>query len=142
MIAVIDTSVAVKWIFPDPKREPGVGHALTLLQAVADGEVEPLQPPHWLAEVAAVVTRLDAGLAGEALDLLHAMELPTAEDVEVYQRAAAIAAELDHHVFDTLYHAVALERGATLVSADRRYVRKATSLGRVVPLESWETVCV
>lgn len=46
-----------------------------------------------------------------------------------------MAAQLDHHLFDTLYHAPALESGAAvLVSADDRYVRKNGPLGNVVSL--------
>ena len=38
---------------------------------------------------------------------------------------------LDHHLFDTLYHAVALEEGATLVTADAAYFAKAKNLGGI-----------
>jgi hypothetical protein len=43
-------------------------------------------------------------------------------------------------LFDTLYHAVALEQGALLVSADRRYLNKAGGLGQIVGLEDWRGV--
>jgi predicted nucleic acid-binding protein len=36
---------------------------------------------------------------------------------------------LNHHLFDALYHAVALEVGATLVTADEVYFNKAKELG-------------
>jgi len=36
-----------------------------------------------------------------------------------------------HHLFDTLYHAVALEEGATLVTADAAYFAKAKDLGGI-----------
>jgi predicted nucleic acid-binding protein len=99
--------------------------------------VEPIQPPHWLAEVAAVVTRLRPEIAEAALDLLDAMEFPVAGDLAVYRRAIQIAADLRHHLFDTLYHAVALEHDATLISADGPYLRKARHLGATLALESW-----
>jgi predicted nucleic acid-binding protein len=38
-----------------------------------------------------------------------------------YRRAVEIAVALNHHLFDTLYHAVALEEGATLVTADEAF---------------------
>ena len=51
---------------------------------------------------------------------------------EVYRRARELAITLDHHMMDTLYHAVALDHGdAELVTADERYWRKARSLGAV-----------
>jgi predicted nucleic acid-binding protein len=42
-----------------------------------------------------------------------------------------IAVGLNHHLFDTLYHAVALEEGATLVTADEAYFAKAKQLGGI-----------
>lgn len=138
MRAVIDASVIVKWFFPDPSREPDSDRALEVLSAIRDGRLEPLQPPHWLAEVAAVVSRLQPRLADEAIDLLDAMEIPVNGEATVYKRAAALAARLDQHLFDTLYHALALEREALLISADRRYYNKAHKLGHIVYLADWE----
>ena len=138
MIAVIDASVIVKWFFQDPIREPDSDRALAVLEGIRRGAIEPMQPPHWLAEVAAVITRLHPRLAEEAIDLLDAMEFPVTGAAAVYKRAAALASNLNQHLFDTLYHAVALEVGATLVSADRRYYRKALHLGQIVYLADWE----
>lgn len=53
------------------------------------------------------------------------------------RRAARLAADLDHHLFDTLYHAVELERDATLLTADRKYVRKAGQVGHLVLLDAF-----
>jgi len=138
VITVIDASVIVKWFFPDPVRESGSNHPLAVLKAVREGRVEPLEPPHWLAEVAAVIARLEPGIAEEAVDLLDAMEFRVSGDAVIYKRAAMLAAELNHHLFDTLYHAVALEHDATLISADRRYFNKARHLDRIAYLPDWE----
>jgi hypothetical protein len=49
--------------------------------------------------------------------------------------------QLGHHLFDTLYHAVALEtEGAALVTADDAYRHKALQLGvgQVVALSDWQ----
>jgi predicted nucleic acid-binding protein len=131
---VIDASVAVKWVFPDPAVEPDADRALAVLRAVRDETLEVIQPPHWLLEVMAVVARLAPDLCGPALGLLDALELNVCADVAVIARGAALAAALDHHLFDALYHAVALERNATLVTADACYARKARSHGRVLLL--------
>jgi predicted nucleic acid-binding protein len=134
---VVDASVVVKWVLPDSEREPGTAPALRLLAAITTGEVEPIQPPHWLAEVAAVITRLRPAIIEPSLDLLDALELPVALDLAIYRRASRIASALEHHLFDTLYHAVALERGALLVTADAHYQRKARSLGGITSLAGW-----
>lgn len=137
MKLVVDASVAVKWVIPDPASEPDADRAVELLNAVRDGRVELIQPPHWLAEVAAVISRLRPEIANRAIDLLDALELAVEAGAETYKRASRIAAQLDHHLFDTLYHALAIERDALLVSADDRYVRKASALGNVVALRKW-----
>jgi predicted nucleic acid-binding protein len=139
MKLVIDASVLVKWIFPESPEESDVGAALALLEEVRQGRVEVVQPPHWLLEVAAVVTRMRPEIAETAIDLFDAMELPVAAEPVVLKRASRMAAQLEHHLFDTLYHAVALERGAVLVTADHRYAVKARPLGGIVLLQDWRS---
>ena len=46
--------------------------------------------------------------------------------------------KLNHHLFDTLYHAVALEEKATLVTADRKYYDKARRMGSILMLEEFD----
>jgi predicted nucleic acid-binding protein len=140
MRMVIDASVVVKWLFPESEAEGNTEEALALLAAIQTGIIDLLQPPHWLAEVAAVVTRLRPASADASLDLLDAMEFPVADDLATLKRASQMARDLNHHLFDTLYHAVALEHGGTLVSADDRYLRKAKSMGRIVALASWQDI--
>ena len=137
MKLVVDASVAVKWFLPDPSREADADRAAELLRAIGDGRVDLLQPPHWLAEVAAVIARLRPEIAAAAIDLLDTMELATAADAGLYKRASRLAQQLDQHLFDTLYHALALANDALLVTADDRYLRKAGRLGKIVALDRW-----
>jgi predicted nucleic acid-binding protein len=81
-----------------------------------------------------VVARLSPDLCGPALRLLNALELDICADLDVFERGAALAVALDYHLFDTLYHAVALERDATLITADARYARKARAQGQILLL--------
>lgn len=129
---VVDASVVVKWALPDRDEEDHVPAALALLSAIRDGRAEVFQPPHWLAEVAGVLARLRPEVAPRVAGLLHALELPVIEGPAVYARACTMADRLGAHVFDTLYHAVALEeRGLVLVTADERYYRKASREGAI-----------
>lgn len=116
MKLVLDASVAVKWVFPEPATEPDAERAAQLLNAVRENRVENLQPPHWLAEVAALIARLRPDITDKAIDLLDALELAVEADAGIYKRAGRIARQLNQHLFDTLYHALALERDAVLVS--------------------------
>ena len=63
------------------------------------------------------------------------LEIHYAAPGTLYASAIDLAIRLDHHLFDALYHALALETpGAFLVSADRRYYEKARSFGKIVRL--------
>lgn len=135
---VLDASVVVKWIFPERPDEPGADRALAILAGLHDSDIAVIQPPHWLAEVAAVCVRLQPQAAERAVSHLMAMELPIADSPGIYLTACELAERFNHHLFDTLYHAVALqEPGAVLVSADERYYQKARAAGAIVRLSEW-----
>jgi predicted nucleic acid-binding protein len=54
LILVVDTSVVLKWFFYVAADEEHVDRALAILTAVDTQQVTMVQPPHFLAEVAAV----------------------------------------------------------------------------------------
>ena len=137
MKVVVDASVAAKWFLRDPAHdEPHVPAAVRLLERIAEGTIECLQPPHWTAEVMAVIVRRIPDQADTVLGLLLGLELPEDDDPAIYLRALQLSRELGHHLFDTLYHAVALEHGALLLTANRAYHRKARTVGAIELLDS------
>ncbi len=137
MTAVVDASVTLKWLFDDPATEPMTQEATSLMQAVAGGSLEVVQPIHWLAEVAAVLARKTPDSAETDIRLLMDMNLPIADNPELLLRASKLSVQLNHHLFDTLYHALALERGVVLITADEHYFRKALSIGQIRWLADW-----
>ncbi len=143
MICVVDASVAVRWFVNADwaLREDHLEPALDVLRASSQGTVELWQPPHFLAEVAAVLTRLKPDDARTDIELLAALDIHWAEPTDACTQAIELARQLDHHLFDTLYHALALGLpGATLVTADRRYFDKARHLGGITWLPDWRSV--
>jgi len=138
---VLDASVFVKWLLQDRERETDTDRATAVVEAVVTGRIAAMQPIHWLAEVGGAITRLSPDTAEDDVIMLQALNLPVSDDPVVLRRACRLAIELRHHLFDTLYHAVALETDqATLVTADYRYLNKARRVGRIVDLTEWETV--
>ena len=138
MTVVLDASVILKWLLQDPAREADTARASGLVESIILNRVEILQPVHWLAEVAAVIARLSPQTAIEDVELLAAMQFPTSDQPNVIRRATALAIETEHHLFDTLYHAVALEHeSATFITADDRYLEKSGRYGRIVALRDW-----
>jgi predicted nucleic acid-binding protein len=139
VIVVLDASVILKWLLEDPIREPDTEKAFTLIESVVSGRLEILQPVHWLAEVAAVAARLVPQTAIGDVEMLAAFEFPTTDSPAVIRRATSLAIETNHHLFATLYHAVALEHeDALLVTADERYYGKAEGYGTIRALHNWE----
>lgn len=141
MIVVLDASVVLKWLLEDRAREPDTEKAFAVIESVVRGELEILQPVHWLAEVAAVTARLTPQTAVRDVEMLAALEFPTTDAPNVMRRATKLAIETNHHLFDTLYHAVALENdGALLLTADDRYCMKAGRFGTIAALRDWRAV--
>ena len=135
---VIDASVAVKWFVRDANEENDVTPAVDILAGIGKNSIELIQPPHWVAEVAAVLTRLQPDLTDDAIDLLDVMEIPVKAESSVYKLASHLATKLNHHLFDTLYHALALQENATLITADYRYFRKSINHGSICMLANFE----
>jgi predicted nucleic acid-binding protein len=135
VICVVDASVAVKWFAEGDwaLREDDIEPALEILKASTRGALDFYQPPHFLAEVAAVLSRLAPNRAQHYIDDLAQLNITWAAPTVAYTRAIELAKQLDHHLFDTLYHSVALSvPGSVLVTADKRYFDKAQHLGQIV----------
>lgn len=137
---VLDASVVVKWFLRERDGEENVQQALAVARDLRSAAIDVLQPPHWLAEVAAVLTRLVPDQAPAATQLLWSLELPVSDDHEVYGDAVRLATRLDHHLFDTLYHAVARHHPtARFLTADQRYLCKTRGNDRVVDLADYSS---
>ena len=139
MRIVVDASVALKWFLRSPEEESDGAAALDVLRAIHEDRLAMVQPPHFIAEVSAVLAREGARFADEALRDLLEVEQETVADQDVYGRAMVLSRRLSHHLFDTLYHALALETPqALLVTADERYHRVARREGCIALLRDFE----
>lgn len=138
MIVVVDASVAIKWFLFFKPDEDHAGLALNILERAAVGALKLIQPPHFIAEVAAVLARAKPDEAqDDLLDLLN-IERRTLDTPEIHATALELAIRYRQHVFDTLYHAVALHTpGADLITDDRRYYDKVVGEGRIMLLADW-----
>lgn len=138
MKIVVDASVALKWMFRTRDDEADVAQALELLRGVLEDRITLVQPPHFVAEVSAVLARESPERAQSSLRDLLDIEMQIVETENIYARAVSLAVRHGHHLFDTLYHAVALEMDdAMLVTADDHYIRKAKADGRIIRLSAF-----
>lgn len=129
---VVDASVAVKWFITEDGWEPA--HALAASNASL------IAPEFILAELASVAAkRLRRGDIGQVLAeemVAAAPEFFTelAPLTGLRSRAFRLAAAHGLSVYDGLYVALADQREATLVTADRRLIARAqdAGLGKIV----------
>ena len=123
MKLTVDASVVVKWFVPEPAHREArlllaprfqlyapalvlVEFANTIWKKTGRGEIADSQP--YLEELAGLSRIL----------VLHT-------DADLLRRAAEIAIDLDHPIYDCLYLACAEVAGSDLITADRRFVVKA-----------------
>ncbi|MBU2754732.1 type II toxin-antitoxin system VapC family toxin [Acidithiobacillus sp. CV18-2] len=135
---VIDASVALKWFLRFRAEEDHVSQAIALLEQTLSGAGEAIQPPHFTAEMAAVLARVKPDTAREDMEDLWRLDFRVVEGPELYILAIDLSRRYEHHLFDTLYHALALlHPEAMLVTADRRYFIKAQKEGSIMLLENF-----
>ena len=117
---VVDASVAVKLLVDEPDSD-------VARELAASGRE--LHAPRLMAsEVANVLWRkarqgqIERADAGAAMALLSDMPVRWNDDETVGADAVRLALALDHPVYDCVYLALAHRIGATVVTADRRFV--------------------
>jgi len=117
---VVDASVAVKWVVPEPHSD----------QAAALLDHTLVAPDLFFAECANVLwkklrrgdlTEEEASIAARTLEQVDVVVVPSRAYLG---RAVAIAAALEHPAYDAIYLAVAEAFGLRLVTADARLIRK------------------
>ncbi|MBJ6727401.1 type II toxin-antitoxin system VapC family toxin [Geomesophilobacter sediminis] len=138
-VLVVDASVSVKWFLSAPPGEASAAAALALLEAYSEDRFSLYQPPVWRSEVLGVLCRLAPLSASRYAQGLLSFDYRLADADAVYLKAIELSIQLDHHLFDTIYHAAALlHPQATFVTADEKYRAKGERLGRILPLVSWK----
>lgn len=137
MIVVPDASVILKWALPSDE-EPDADKALILRNAIRDDLVQAVVPSLWIYEVGNTIARRfpeEAGLWLAALLKFGLEEAPTssrwlAQTLELIQLYAVT-------FYDAAYHATALVQGGVFVTADTRYVGRASPHGAIMSLHEW-----
>ena len=129
---VADASVAVKWLVAEEDAD--------IADRLAAGGQELHAPRLMASEVANVLWRkarvgeIERAEAGAAMALLTDMPVRWNDDETVGADAVRLALALEHPVYDCMYLALAHRIGATVVTADRRFVTA------IAPTEHGEAV--
>jgi len=129
---IVDTSVALTWIFADE----GTDETEALLDRVRDdGGVVPALWEYEVGNALLVAVRrgrLEQPAARQALTLLRAVNLQVDRSPVDLTRVVGLAATHDLSVYDAAYLDLALSRGLPLATLDDRLARAATAVGVAV----------
>jgi predicted nucleic acid-binding protein len=135
---VIDANIAIRLVAPETGRD-------AVLQRL-EREAELFAPDWLLAEAGhALWRKVESGELNQVEAAASLAALPayfeSLENVApLVGRAQDLAFELDHWIYDTIYLALALERGIKLLTADKKFANAATraGYGDAVELLSWK----
>jgi predicted nucleic acid-binding protein len=124
-LLVLDASVAAKWFLPSAG-EGLVDEAFDLLRRHVEGEIDFIAPDLFWAEFGNVMWkavrqgRWSGTAAAKALQRMQKQRLATVPAENLVEDALAITLASSRTVYDSLYIALAVQRGAELVTADER----------------------
>lgn len=135
-LLVPDASVLLKWVLRSDHEDHG-DRALALKTAWLAGACRIVVPTLWAFEVANVLGVKQSATADRLLDATTGLRMP--EEPPAAYATAMFRLMRDYHVtaYDAAYHGLALVRGGTMLTADRRYVRKAGAAGHIQLLDDW-----
>lgn len=139
VIVVPDASVLLKWVVAGDD-EPYTGAALSLRDEAVSGTIELLVPQLWIYEVGNTLARRFPDQADELLASLVDFGM-TEWRLDPRWRAQAVSLAVAYGVsfYDAAYHATALVGSGVFVTADERYVRRASRAGSISSLRLWRT---
>ena len=139
MIVTPDASVLLKWVLPGDD-EQDTDAALALRGEAVAGTVDLVVPQLWIYEVGNTLARRFPDDADELLASLADFGLAEAKlDARWRARAVSLSVRYGVAFYDAAYHAVALGLRGVFVTADERYVRRASAAGGISSLRLWRT---
>jgi len=139
VIVTPDASVLLKWVLPGDD-EQDTDAALALRDEAAGGTLDLVVPQLWIYEVGNTLARRFPEDADELLASLADFGLTEAKlDARWRARAVSLSVRYGVAFYDAAYHAVALGLQGVFVTADERYVRRASGAGGISSLRLWRT---
>jgi predicted nucleic acid-binding protein len=139
---VVDASVFVKLL----KQEEDSDLARSFIDQLLDRGQDYLAPSIVLYEALSAALHIELPLESVGSlfqgfrELGLMIEDPTSEELALAEKIARSEAPGGGYpaLFDSIYHAIAIERGGTFITADRRHVTKAGKFGSITLLADWK----
>ena len=143
-IIIVDANIAVKVLHDEPDSE----QAKEFFKSCAEENARLLVPEHFIYELVNVCQRVGVEVERvlEFYDALNNSILtPVTPQKSVWLLAEKIAK--DGHpqsgfpsIYDSIYHALAIEVGGVFTTADKRHHSKTQRYGSILLLEEWSSL--
>jgi predicted nucleic acid-binding protein len=135
-LLVPDASVLLKWVLRSDN-EDHADRALALKNAWLAGACRIVVPTLWAFEVANVLGAKQPATADQLLGAMIGLRMP--EEPPATYGTAMFRLMQDFRVtaYDAAYHGLALVRGGVMLTADRRYAKKAAGAGHIRLIDDW-----
>jgi predicted nucleic acid-binding protein len=135
-VVVPDASVILKWMLQGPD-EAARDPSLALRDAWLEGALEIVVPTLWIFEVGNVLGLKQPAKAEALLQTVIDLALPEESAAAYATSILRVMREHDVTFYDAAYHALAIVRQGTMLTADRRYVKKGEAAGHVQLIANW-----
>ncbi len=134
---VIDASIALKWYLDD--EEEHVSEAQHVLESLGSEQFHGFVPSHFFAEIASTLYRKKPEMASQWLaELLEVnVKILPLSPTQLSTSDRILKKYPSSIFYDVLYHALALDRGATLVTADKKYYEQTKKEGHIMLLKDF-----
>jgi predicted nucleic acid-binding protein len=136
VVLVPDASVLLKWALRSDD-EPARDRAVALKTAWLDGRCDLIVPTLWVYEVGNILGRKQPEDADQLLAAMIDLGMAEVSPVAYHSSIFRLMRAHDVTFYDAAYHALAIDRHATMLTADARYVRKAGRAGHVQQVDAW-----
>lgn len=132
-----DASVLLKWVLP-PVNEHYVEQAMAMRKALLDGKVRLLVPHLWYYELGNTLSRKYPDYADALLSSLIDMDMECQHHDQGWQTTTVqLVSSFQVTFYEAAYHALAINRDGVFVTADEKYIQKASAAGHIVHLKDW-----
>ena len=137
-ILVPDTSVLLKWAI-ESKDETDRDRALELRDAWLSGRCAIVLPSLWFFEAGNILGMKQPALAPQLMRILTGYHFEEEPPATIFEKAFELMKKFKVTFYDAAFHAVAINRSGTMVTADDVYFRKASRAGHIGLLSNWNS---
>lgn len=137
-VLVPDASVLLKWVL-ESDDEQDRNRALQLRETWLAGNHSIVLPSLWLFEVGNILGLKQANLAVPLMRILIGYRFTEEPPEAFYEQALELMKTFKVTFYDAAYHAVAIRRLGTMITADDAYFKKTYRAGHVAVLSDWRS---